>query len=329
MSEPFRAIRVNRNGSGQTAALVELNDTDLMAGDVTIHVEHSSVNYKDGLAITGNAPVIRRFPMIPGIDLAGRVVSSTDPGFKQGERVVLNGYGIGESHFGGFAQRARVKGEWLIKLPSGITTAQAMAIGTAGYTAALAVLEIGRAGLSPERGPILVTGAAGGVGSVAIALLSQRGYHVVASSRRARSERDYLISLGAADTIDAAELAVEARPLGKERWAAALDSVGSRTLANVIASTTYGGVVCACGLAQGADLPVTVMPFIMRGIRLIGIDSVMAPMEKRRDAWRCLERELDFFKLQQMTKAISLDEVVGVASEIVTGQIRGRVIVYL
>ena len=331
MAYSFRAILVTKpeGSKEQHFEFKDLQDQDLMEGDVTVAVQHSTVNYKDGLAITGKAPILRRFPIIPGIDFAGEVLSSGSGEFKPGDRVVLNGWGVGESHSGGFAGRARVKSDWLIKLPPGLTAAQAMAVGTAGYTAMLAVLALEAAGAKPEQGEALVTGAAGGVGSVAITLLKKAGWRVLASSRRAEQEGDYLKRLGADAVIDAKELGGPGRPLGRERWAAAIDSVGSHTLANVLASTRYYGVVAACGLAQGADLPATVMPFILRGVTLTGIDSVMAPRPKRLAAWSRLERDLDREKLAALTRHITLDEVPRVASEILAGSVRGRVVVDL
>lgn len=330
MSQTFRAILVSKpEDGGQTYRFADLAEDDLMAGDVTVAVEHSTVNYKDGLAITGTSPILRRFPMIPGIDFAGRVTRSEDPRFSPGDRVVLNGYGVGESHFGGFAGRARVKGDWLVALPDGLSTAQAMGIGTAGYTAALCVMALERAGITPDRGEVLVTGAAGGVGGVAIALLDRLGYRVVAASRRAAREEEYLRMLGADAVIDTRELANSGRPLMKERWAAAVDSVGSWTLANVVAGTRYGGTVAACGLAQGADLPLTVMPFILRGVTLAGVDSVMAPRALREEAWARLARDLDVAKLDRMTAHVGLDDVPRVAGDILAGRVRGRVVVDL
>ena len=329
MRETFRAIRVTK-GEGQApprVELAELSDTDLMPGDVTVAVRHSTVNYKDGLALTGKAPILRRSPMTPGVDFAGEVLGSEHPEFKPGDRVVLNGWGVGESHDGGFAERARVKADWLIRLPEGLSLAEAMAIGTAGYTAALAVLALERAGVDAKRGDVLVTGAAGGLGSIAIALLAAAGYRVVASSRRVAAEGDYLRELGAQEVIDAQELAGPGRPLGKERWAGAVDSVGSHTLANVLAGTRYGGVVAACGLAQGADLPGTVMPFILRGVTLAGIESVNAPRPKREAAWSRLARDLDRGKLARMTRHVRLEDAPEVGAEIVAGKVRGRVVV--
>src|SRR5690348_14642507 len=264
MKTPFKAILIRKDGDKQSVDDVELTPDDLMPGDVTVAVTHSTVNYKDGLALTGRAPIVRRFPMIPGVDFSGTVEQSSHPSFKEGDKVVLNGFGLSETHFGGYSEYARVKGDWLVPLPKAFTPAQAMAIGTAGYTAMLSVLALEDAGVKPDRGPIVVTGASGGVGSVAVALLAKLGYRVIASTGRPH-ESSYLKELGASEVIERAELSSEPRPLGKERWAGAIDSVGSRTLANVIASTSYGGAVAACGLAGGMDLPITVAPFILRG----------------------------------------------------------------
>lgn len=329
MADTFRAILVTKEDKGQKVELASLSEADLMPGEVTVAVRHSTVNYKDGLALTGRAPILRRSPMIPGIDFAGEVIRSDSPEFAAGDQVVLNGWGVGETHFGGFAERARVKADWLIRLPAPLTAAQAMAIGTAGYTAALSVRALERAGLTKERGDVLVTGAAGGVGSVAIALLHRLGYRVIASSRRAEQEGDYLRGLGADEIIDAKELGAPGRPLGKERWAGAVDAVGSHTLANVLASTRYYGVVTACGLAQGSDLPATVMPFILRGVTLVGIDSVMAPRPKREDAWALLASKLDPATLERLTTHINLDDVQLAGQDIVDGKVRGRVVVDL
>lgn len=322
----FRAIQVTKTETGQTAALVDLTEMDLMDGDVTVRIQASTVNYKDGLAITGKAPVVRRFPMIPGIDFAGVVSASSHPEWKVGDAVVLNGWGVGETHLGGFAEYARVKGDWLISLPEGMSAEHAMAIGTAGYTAMLSVLALERHGIVPARGPVIVTGAAGGVGSVAIALLAKLGYHIVASTGRA-SEADYLKGLGAAEVIDRAELSGPAKPLGKERWAGGIDSVGSHTLANVLAMTKYGGAVAACGLAGGMDLPSSVAPFILRGVSLLGIDSVMCPKPIRIEAWNRLARDLDREALAAITTTVPLDQAIDVARGIVEGKVRGRVVV--
>lgn len=325
MSE-FPAILVAKTDDGQSADLTTLTDADLMDGNVTVRVTHSTINYKDGLAITGKAPVVRRWPMIPGIDFSGVVEESGDPDFKPGDPVVLNGWGIGETHLGGYAGRARVKGDWLVPLPDGLTAAQAMAVGTAGYTAMLSVLALEHMGVSPDKGPAIVTGAAGGVGSVAVAVLAKLGYRVIASTGRA-SEHDYLKTLGADEIIDRSELSEPGRPLGKERWIAGVDAVGSVTLANVLAQTQYGGAVAACGLAQGMDLPTSVAPFILRGVSLLGIDSVMAPRERRLEAWRRIGSDLDLDKLDAMTTTIPLDKVLEVAPTILSGGIRGRTVV--
>jgi acrylyl-CoA reductase (NADPH) len=331
MSERFRAILVDksdRGEKGQAFRFAEMTEPELMEGDVTIAVEHSSVNYKDGLAITGKAPIIRRFPLIPGIDLAGVVISSTHDGFTAGDRVILNGWGVGESHHGGFAQRARVKGDWLVKMPETLDSSRAMAIGTAGYTAMLAVTALEDHGVLPASGDVLVTGAAGGVGSIAIALLAGLGYRVVASTGRL-TEEPYLRSLGASHVVDRSEFAGPVKPLAKARFAGAIDSVGSTTLANVLSQINYGGAVAACGLAQGMDLPTSVAPFILRAVTLAGIDSVMCPTGRRERAWSRLARDLDFKKLSVITSQIPLDDVPLVAEEIVAGKVRGRVVVDL
>lgn len=326
MKSRFKAILIRRNENGQSADDVELSPADLMDGDVTVAVSHSTVNYKDGLVLTGRSPVVRRFPMIPGIDLAGTVEQSSNPNFKPGDKVVLNGYGLSETHYGGYSELARVKGEWLVPLPSAFTAAEAMAIGTAGYTAMLAVMALEDAGVTKEKGAVLVTGAAGGVGSVAVAVLARLGYHVMASTGRLEEE-GYLKSLGAGEIIPRSELAAEPRMLGKERWAGAVDSVGSKTLANVLASISYGGAVAACGLAGGMDLPTSVAPFILRGVSLLGIDSVQMPMPRRRKAWERLARDLDVKKLAAMTKTIKLDQVRQAAEDILAGKVRGRLVV--
>jgi acrylyl-CoA reductase (NADPH) len=322
----FKAVLVEKDESGQKVSLRDFDESDLMDGDVTVRVTHSTLNYKDGLALTGKAPVVRRFPMIPGIDFAGTVESSTHPDFKSGDAVVLNGWGLGETHLGGYAEKARVKGDWLIRLPEGITAAQAMAIGTAGYTAMLCVMALDRHGVTPDRGPAIVTGASGGVGSVAVALLARGGWHVIASTGRLQ-ESDYLKSLGAAEILDRTELSGPARPLGKERWAAGVDSVGSHTLANVLSMTRYGGAVAACGLASGMDLPTSVAPFILRGVSLLGVDSVMAPKSLRLEAWKRLARDLDLDKLAAMTSTIPLEKVIEAGPEILAGKVRGRIVV--
>ena len=324
-ADRFKALLITKGDAGQQVAWTELGLADLMAGDVTVKVSHSTINYKDGLAVTGKSPVVRRFPMIPGIDLAGTVVASESAEFKAGDQVVLNGWGVGETHMGGYAGMARLKGDWLIHRPADLSPAETMAIGTAGYTAMLAVLALEAHGLTPDKGPVLVTGAAGGVGSVAVALLSKLGFKVIASTGRS-AEADYLKHLGAQEIIDRAELSTTPRALGKERWAAAIDSVGSITLANAISQTMYGGTVAACGLAQGMDLPGSVAPFILRGVTLAGIDSVMAPKPKRIVAWSRLARDLDRSKLAALTTTHPIAKVQELAPQILAGQIRGRVV---
>jgi len=322
----FKAIVIDKADTGQTVRLTDFDEKDLMDGDVTVRVEWSTVNYKDGLAITGKAPVVRRFPMIAGVDFAGTVESSTHPKWKPGDQVILNGWGVGETRLGAYAEKARVKGDWLVRRPAGISTRDAMAIGTAGYTAMLAVMALERAGINPSRGPVIVTGAAGGVGSVAVALLAKLGYAVAASTGRPE-EAAYLKGLGASEIINRNELAGPARPLAKERWAGGIDAVGSTTLANVLSMTRYGGAVAACGLAGGMDLPTTVAPFILRGISLIGIDSVMCPLPHREAAWRRLEADLDHKKVMAMASEINLDEVIAAGGRIVDGKVRGRIVV--
>ncbi|MBP8133288.1 MAG: oxidoreductase [Zoogloea sp.] len=322
----FKAILIEKDNAGYRAGLTEMDDARLPDSDVTVRVAYSSLNYKDGLAITGKGPVVRSFPMVPGIDLVGTVEASSHAAYQAGDTVVLNGWGVGEVHWGGLAQRARLKGDWLVPLPAAFTPRQAMAIGTAGYTAMLCVLALERHGVTPDKGEILVTGAAGGVGSVALALLARLGYTVVASTGRA-AEADYLKSLGAAEIIDRNLLSVPGKPLARERWAGAVDTVGSHTLANVCAAMKYRGVVAACGLAQGADLPATVMPFILRGVTLAGVDSVYCPRPDRLEAWQRLARDLDPAVLESLTTEIGLDEAVAVATELMAGQVRGRVVV--
>ena len=326
MSEKFRALMIEKEDDTQTVNMVEIEDNDLMEGNVLVKITHSTLNYKDGLAITGASPVVRSFPMIPGIDFSGIVLLSEDKKFSEGDRVVLNGYGLSESHFGGYSEKARVKSEHLLKLPENISNKQAMAIGTAGYTAMLCVLAIEDHGIKPDDGVILVSGASGGVGSVAISLLSDLGYNVEASTGRIE-EISYLNKLGAKTVIERSELSEPSRPLGKERWAGAIDSVGSTTLANILAQVSYGGAVSACGLAQGMDLPSTVMPFILRGVSLLGIDSVMAPMQLRERAWKRLSENININKLEEMTIDTSLEQVEVLASDILKGKVRGRVIV--
>jgi len=326
MKSPFKAILVQKNDKGQSADDASLTLNDLMDGDVVVAVSHSTVNYKDGLVLTGRSPVVRKFPMIPGIDLAGTVAESSNPNWKPGDKVVLNGYGLSETHYGGYSEYARVKGEWLVPLPSAFSAAEAMAIGTAGYTAMLAVMALEDLHVTPDKGAVVVTGAAGGVGSVAVAVLAKLGYRVIASTGRPEEEA-YLKSLGAAEIIARSELAADPKPLAKERWAGGVDSVGSKTLANVLAATSYQGAVAACGLAGGMDLPTSVAPFILRGVSLLGIDSVQMPMPRRRQAWERLARDLDVKKLASMTKTIPLSEVRKAADDILAGKIRGRLVV--
>ena len=322
----FKAIVVEKDEAGYRAGLKDVGDQDLPPGEVTVRVAYSTVNYKDGLALTGKSPVVRKFPLHAGIDFAGTVESSSDPRFQTGDKVVLNGWGVGESHSGGLAQKARVKADWLVPLPTGLTERQAMAIGTAGYTAMLCVLALERHGVAPGSGDVLVTGANGGVGSVAIALLSRLGYRVVASTGRMQ-ETAHLKSLGAAEVISRDELAAPGKALGKERWAGVVDSVGSHTLANACATTRYGGAVAACGLAQGMDMPASVAPFILRGVTLYGIDSVMAPLAVRRTAWDRLARDLDLAKLESITHEIGLSQSLQAGADILAGRIRGRLVV--
>lgn len=327
MGETFKAIQVSRDEEkNQSVDIVELVTDDLMEGDVLIEVEATTVNYKDGLAITGKSPVVRHWPMVPGVDLAGTVIECSSDAFKTGDKVLLNGFGVGETHWGAYAGRARLKSDWLISLPEGFTAKQAMGIGTAGYTAMLCVMALERNGLTPDSGPIIVTGANGGVGTVAISILSKLGFDVIASTGRP-SEAGFLKELGASEIIDRNELSEPGRPLGKERWAGAVDAVGSHTLANLLAQTKYGGTVAACGLAQGFDLPATVMPFILRNVTLAGIDSVMAPKALREEAWQRLARDLDVSKLDALTTEIGFDDIIRTATDIVDGKVRGRVIV--
>ena len=322
----YQALQIEKDESGYRCTLKALDEAALPDGDVTVQVEWSTLNYKDGLAITGKSPVVRKFPLTPGIDLAGVVRDSSNPRFAVGDRVLLNGWGVGEGHSGGLAQLARLKADWLIALPAAFSTRQAMAIGTAGYTAMLCVLALERHGLTPAAGDVLVTGASGGVGSVAVALLARLGWRVVAATGRLH-EADYLRSLGAAEVLDRAELSAPGKPLGKERWAGVVDTVGSHTLANACASTRYGGVVAACGLAQGMDFPASVAPFILRGITLAGIDSVMAPRAVREAAWARLARDLDPGTLEAMTQEVRLADALPLGAAILAGQVRGRVVV--
>ena len=322
----MKALRIDRTAAGTRAAVVDFDEAELMPGNVVVRVSHSTVNYKDGLAITGRSPVVRTSPMIGGIDFAGTVETSEDPAFRPGDGVVCNGWGLSETHFGGYATKARVKGDWLVRLPDGISARDAMAIGTAGYTAALAVLALERHGATPADGPAIVTGAAGGVGAFALMLLSRAGWHCLASTGR-RAEADYLEAMGADEIIDRANLSAPGKPLEKERWAAGIDSVGSHTLANLLARTKRHGAIAACGLAQGMDLPGSVAPFILRGVALLGIDSVYCAKPLREAAWARLARDLDRGKLATATTEIPLEGVIGAAHDIVDGKVRGRVIV--
>jgi acrylyl-CoA reductase (NADPH) len=322
----FRAIVIRKTESGETVELSDFAESDLMDGDVTFRVEWSTVNYKDGLAVTGKAPIVRRFPMIAGIDAAGTVLASSHPEWRAGDQVILNGWGCGETHLGAYAQKARVRGEWLVPLPPGLAMRDAMAIGTAGYTAMLAVMALERQGISPDRGPVVVTGAAGGVGSVAVAVLAKLGFQVTASTGRPE-EANYLRSLGATEVIHRDDLTGPVKPLAKERWAAGIDSVGSTTLANLLSMIRYGGAVAACGLAGGMDLPATVAPFILRGVSLFGIDSVMCPQKLRREAWKRLDSDVDRAKLSDMTAEIGLSGVIEAGQQIVEGRVRGRIVV--
>jgi len=322
----FKGILIEKDDAGYRAALKEIDETQLPEGDVTVSVSHSTLNYKDGLAITGKGPVVRKFPMVPGVDLVGSVEESSHPEYQIGDSVVLNGWGVGEVHWGGLAQKARLKGEWLVPLPQQFTPLQAMAIGTAGYTAMLCVLALERHGVTPGKGEILVTGAAGGVGSVAVAVLSKLGYTVVGVSGRPQ-ESDYIKNLGATEVLDRSAFSSPGKPLARERWAGAVDVVGSHTLANVCATTQYRGVVTACGLAGGMDFPATVAPFILRGVTLAGIDSVMCPRSDRLVAWQRLGTDLDISKLSLITNEIGLNEVVSMASKLMDGEVRGRVVV--
>ncbi len=322
----FDAFVLSKEGDApQELTWRAIDEAELMDGDVTVDVTHTTINFKDALALTGSSPVVRRWPMIPGIDFAGTVRTSDHEGIAVGDAVILNGWGVGETHLGGYATRARVPGGWLVPLPDGFTDAQAMAIGTAGYTAMLCVLALERHGVAPGDGPVLVTGASGGVGSVAVALLAGLGHEVVASTGKL-DEADYLRGLGAADVLDRAELSGPGRPLGKERWAAAVDSVGSHTLANVLAGTRYGGTVAACGLAQGMDLPGSVAPFILRGVTLAGVDSVMAPLAARVEAWDRLAADLDRAKLDAITETRPLADAPGLAPDLLAGKVRGRIV---
>ncbi len=322
----FNAILIERDERPYRATLTALDEGRLPAGEVSVRVEYSTLNYKDALAITGKAPVVRQFPMVPGIDFAGTVEESAHAGYRAGDRVLLNGWGIGETHWGGLAQRARVKADWLLPLPAAFTPKQSMAIGTAGYTAMLCILALERHGVTPDSGEILVTGAAGGVGSVAVALLAHLGFRTVAVTGRA-AESDYLKRLGAAEVLDRALFANPGKPLAKERWAGAIDVVGSHTLANVCAAMRYRGVVAACGLAGGMDFPASVAPFILRGVTLAGIDSVMCPRAQRLEAWRRLGNDLDIGRLDLLTEEIGLSQAIDRAAGFFDGRTRGRVVV--
>ncbi|WP_088346423.1 MULTISPECIES: MDR family oxidoreductase [Rhodomicrobium] len=321
----FDALLISKTPDGQSAEWTRLTEDDLMEGDVTVRVTHSTINYKDGLAMTGKAPVIRRWPMIPGIDFAGEVTASSHPDFKPGDEVLLNGWGVGETHYGGYAQMARVKGDWLLPVPAGFSRADCMALGTAGYTAMLAVMALEALHVRPGSGTVLVTGAAGGLGSVAVALLTRLGYTVAASTGRAETA-DYLKSLGASEIVPREDLVGAPRLLAKERWAGAIDVAGGTTLANVLSQTRYGGAVAACGNAGGMDLPTSVAPFILRGVTLTGIESVMAPKPKRSEAWTRLARDLDLAALHAMTETRPVRDVVSLAPEIIAGRIKGRTV---
>ncbi len=326
MSDQFQAYQIGKNDEGQRCSLVQLGDGDLMEGDVTVRVEYTTLNYKDGLALTGRSPVIRKFPLTPGIDFSGSVIESGHDDFGEGDQVILNGFGVGEAHSGGYAQKARVNGDWLVPLPGGLDTRHAMAIGTAGYTAMLSVLALEDHGLQPGDGDILVTGASGGVGSVAVAMLSKLGYRVVAVTGRMH-ERDFLTGLGAADVLDRADFAEKARPLGREMWAGAIDVAGGNTLANVLSQIKYGGAVAICGLAESMNLPTTVAPFILRGVAMYGIDSVMAPIARRKQAWQRLASDLDLDLLDELSFDLDFADLPQAAVDILDGKIRGRAVV--
>ncbi|MFR0673217.1 MDR family oxidoreductase [Enterobacterales bacterium AW_CKDN230030176-1A_HGKHYDSX7] len=322
----FKAILIDQAAQGQHAQVTDLDDDQLPPGTVTVRVAYSTLNYKDALAITGQSPVVRQFPMVPGIDLAGTVEHSDHPSWRAGDRVVLNGWGVGERHWGGLAQRARLDGDWLVPMPAGLDARQCMAVGTAGYTAMLCLMALERHGLTPDQGPVLVTGASGGVGSFAVSLLAQAGYQVMAATGRAE-EADYLRTLGATEVLARSELSAPGKPLGKERWAAAIDSVGSHTLANVCAGTRSEGLVAACGLAQGMDFPSSVAPFILRGVSLLGINSVTQPYARRVEAWQRLDEVLNRQQLDLITQSIGLNEVLDRAPALLAGQVRGRLVV--
>jgi acrylyl-CoA reductase (NADPH) len=324
----FRALLVSKTDVGQKAEIIRFNETDLMEGDVTVAIHHSSVNYKDGLAVTGKGPIIRKWPLIPGVEFTGKVISSTHPQWKAGNEVLMGGWGMGESHHGGFAERARVKGDWLVPIPAGFTMADCAAIGVAGYTAMLCVMALEEQGVTPDKGEVIVTGAAGGVGSVAIALLAKLGFNVAASTGRVEEEA-FLKSMGATTIINRSEFNTPPKPLARARWAGAVDNVGSVTLANIISQMKDDGVITAVGLAQGMDLPTSVAPFILRGVRLIGINSVATPIPRREAAWNRLVRDLDLAKLKALTTHVKLEDVPRIAEDIVAGKVRGRVVVDL
>ena len=326
MSEQFQAYQVGKNEEGQRCTLTQLDDSDLMEGDVTVRVEYTTLNYKDGLALTGRSPIIRKFPLTPGIDFSGTVLESEHADFKAGDQVILNGFGVGEAHSGGFAQKARVSGDWLVPVPDGLDTRRAMAIGTAGYTAMLCVLALEGHGIKPDAGDILVTGAAGGVGSVAVAVLSKLGYRVVASTGRLQ-EKEFLLGLGAAEVVDRASFSEPARPLGREVWAGAIDVAGGNTLANVLSQIKRGGAAAICGLAESMNLPTSVAPFILRGIAMYGIDSVMAPIPLRKQAWQRLASDLDFKLLDELSFDLDFADLPQAGADILDGKIRGRAIV--
>jgi acrylyl-CoA reductase (NADPH) len=328
MAERFQAYQIGKNDDGQRCQLTELDDSDLMDGDVTVRVAYTTLNYKDGLALTGRSPIIRRFPLVPGIDFSGKVTESSHPDFRQGDEVILNGFGVGEGHSGGYAQKARVSGDWLVPLPAGLDARQAMAIGTAGYTAMLSVMALEDHGIKPGDGDILVTGASGGVGSVAVALLNRLGFRVVATTGR-MNEKEFLLGLGAADVLDRAGFAEKARPLGKELWAGAIDVAGGNTLANVLSQLRYGGAAAICGLAESLNLPTTVAPFILRGVSMYGIDSVMAPIARRKLAWQRLAADLDLKLLDRLSFDLDFGDLPKAAVDILDGKIRGRAVVKL
>lgn len=328
MSQQFQAYLIGKNDDGQRCQLTQLDDDDLMEGDVTVRVEYTTLNYKDGLALTGRSPIIRKFPLIPGIDFSGEVTASEHADFKRGDKVILNGFGVGEEHSGGYAQKARVSGDWLVPVPEGLDTRRAMAIGTAGYTAMLSVLALEDHGLKPGDGDVLVTGASGGVGSIAVAVFGKLGHRVVASTGRMQ-EKDFLIGLGATEVIDRAEFADKPRPLAKERWAGAVDVAGGNTLANVLSQMRRASAAAVCGLAESMNLPTTVAPFILRGVTLYGIDSVMAPLERRKQAWQRLASDLDSKLLDELSFDLAFEDLPRAAVEILDGKIRGRAIIRL